>query len=465
MTLRLPAILALLAAAVFAAVYLIFLQGPHEPSVRGSCVDCNVIVIVIDAAREDHFGLYGYPKNTTPNIDRLAEKSIVFDTAISQATWTKPSIASLFTSVYPTRHTANGAMPMGGAVPAGTGLPESFITLAESFKSRGYSTLGVVTNNHISGKAGFGQGFDRYVGCPGDLCVTKTAVNGLDGFKGEKFLMYLHYIAPHAAYKPPVEYRGRFVEPGDEPVNTSIGDFRVYLAMNLTRPQVSYVISQYDAEIFFDDSLLGRLIAKLESTGQMNNTIIVITADHGEDFLDHPGAFGHIGVPHETQVRVPLIMRIPGAEAKASRIRQQVRLIDVMPTLINLTGGTAPTGIDGVNLAPAIDGRELNLEAYSEKRYVLNWTWLIGFRGSGLKCIVNVGLNGSLGRAQAFNLTADPHEDVDRAGVGGLGEYCRDKVGGYIKANHRPGKPAAVKAPKPTQNEAEVLKSLGYVTG
>ncbi len=453
-------ILALTSLGILALAYSSVVDGPESGEDFG-CRDCNVVLIVVDAARLDHFGLYGYPKNTTPNIDRLAGKSVVFENAISQATWTKPSVASLFTSLYPTRHTANGAAPIGGAVPAGTALPKSHITLAETFKSRGYSTFAVVTNNHISAKAGFGQGFDSYLGCTGDACVTDKAVKVIEGFKGGRFFMYLHYLAPHMPYSPRQELRGKFVEPKDEPVNTSISDFRVYLAMNLTGPQLAYVISQYDAEIFFDDMLIGRLISRLESAGLGGNTIVVITADHGEDFLDLPGAFGHIGAPYDTQVRVPLIMSIPNATP--GRVVQQVRLIDVMPTLIDLTGGTSPGGIDGVSLVPAVQGKQLGLEAYSEKRYTRRWNWLIGYRGKGIKCIVDVNLNGSLGRTRAYNLTVDPHEHADLADNWKIRGYCQDKVGGYLRANSKPGKPAAANSPKPGPKEAERLKSLGYV--
>jgi len=277
------------------------------------CKDCNVILIVIDALRQDHVGTYGYYRNTTPNIDKLAEKSIVFQNAISQDTWTKPSIATLFTSTYPTRHqTLFQITEVEGHVGMNQ-LPESLTTIAEIMSDNGYKTYGYVNNANIHPDLNFNQGFDEYERSLYDTQITKrirTIIEKKD--VDEKFFMYIHYLGPHGPYTPPGKYKSLFVEEDHEYINTSRKHRDIYDSLELSKRQIEYIIAQYDGEIRLTDQRVGNILSSLEEKGLMDKTIVIITSDHGESFNDpNIGRFGHGHIPYEGQILVPLIIHLP----------------------------------------------------------------------------------------------------------------------------------------------------------
>lgn len=445
--------LALLGASAFFG-----LANPPEGKVR-DCRDCNVIIIVLDAARRDHFGAYGYPKDTTPNINALAAESYVFDNVISQATRTKPSVASIFTSLYPSRH---GVSLMYGdeADPTGHALPDDVLTLAETFKNRSYKTYGLVRNGNIGPELNFGKGFDEYALVKDNAQLNDRMSGLIDRMPGQgRFFIYLHYFAPHAPYLSPNEYSTRFVEDGYSKVNTSTQKPRDYLLMNLSESQLSYVVSQYDGKLAYADSLVGMVLGRLRERGLLNRTLIVVTADHGEDFLDHPGLFGHGWEPYETQVRVPLILWDPASKSP-SRIAGQARIVDIMPTLIDLSGGSVPEGLDGVSLRPALLGQDMRLPAYSEN--ILGGDQdTLAVRLGNWKLICNL-VDGNLTGCRLYGLEKDPGEKAQINGEEDVKRRLTDQLREYYKANMRlrpagPGKIVLI-----SNETAEELRALGY---
>ncbi|MFH1404050.1 MAG: sulfatase [Candidatus Altiarchaeota archaeon] len=402
---------------------------------EGLCPDCNVLVILIDALRPDHMGCYGYDKDTSPNIDALSEKSFLFNNAVSQATWTKPSVASIFTSLNPGRHCT---LKFSNTIRDGldtNALPKKLTTIAEAFRNNGYRTYGITNNPFISPKLQFGRGFNTYklIGWSSptytnDRKATSEVLDILSrGGRNERKFIYLHYMGPHTEYNPPPPYNKMFLGGDYVFIDTRMKHQNEYNRINPGMLKVRYMVSQYDGEIAFIDSEVKTLLNGLMEEKMLEKTIVVITADHGE-FLgedindDGRREFGHVYPPHEIMVKVPLIMHVPGVDG-ARVISQQVRLIDLMPTLLSMTGGAIPDGLDGTDITPMLKGSEMNLTAYSEENnpevYSIrrgDWKYTYDFKKN----------TGSL-----YNITADPYEREPVANEGKVEDALREEMMDY----------------------------------
>ncbi|MBN1221941.1 MAG: sulfatase, partial [Candidatus Aminicenantes bacterium] len=272
--------------------------------------DCNVLLILIDALRPDHLPCYGYEKNTAPFISRLAEKGIVFENAISQSSWTKASVASLFTSLYPHNHTAKKWRDV---------LPLEVSTLAEELKAHGFVTYAVQTNTFIQARHNFDQGFDEYIESAYPECTAdRVADLSIEFFKKikerpEKFFAYLHFMDTHFPYDAPKTYREYFVDKdyvGDPDLSkVTLKDLRSGI-MNLSERNKDHIRALYDAEIRFVDDQVQKIIDSLKLLKLGDNTIIIITSDHGEEFWEH-GGFEHGHSMYNELLRVPLIIYNP----------------------------------------------------------------------------------------------------------------------------------------------------------
>ena len=351
----------------------------------------NVLLVVIDTLRADHLGAYGYGFPTTPNMDRLAARAIVFETVVSQAPWTAPAIASLFTGLYPSVHGLDGGIHWGeGATSAGGALPfavqktlpPGHQTLAEAFRRAGYSTAGFVSNLYVNAIFGFAQGFDHYdddhedyLLDDGEVKRRAEATNArvfewLRAGIEEPFFLVVHYNDPHWPYEPPPPYGQSFV-----------ADYKGLLTPTTTREVVvthravpppiseedlSYIVGLYDGEIQYVDAHLGRLLVAVGELPTKRNLVTVLTADHGEEFLDH-GAFNHGYTLYEEQTSVPFIVSAP-SRFEPRRVSQQIRLIDAAPTLLEMAGiDNENERFQGRSLVPLMAGLSLEpLDAFSE---------------------------------------------------------------------------------------------------
>ena len=242
----------LLFLALLMFLFLLFLRVNHQPrKTLYTCLDCNVILITMDAVRADHLGIYDYPKNTSPNIDNLAKEGIVFTQAYTQASWTLPSFASLFTSLYPSVHKV-------GYTDDTTKLNQHLKTLAEILKEKNYTTAAFITVPYISSYYNFNKGFDIYDESmvfsfkpsekPNCENITTKAIKWLEENKHTKFFLFLHYFGGHSPYNPPeryvkmfgFEYKGNLsLDKTDQELNE----------MNLTAEDVNYAITGYDGSI------------------------------------------------------------------------------------------------------------------------------------------------------------------------------------------------------------------------
>jgi len=276
----------------------------------------NVLFVVVDTLRWDHVGCYGAARKTTPFVDDYAAGATRFDRAYSVAPWTMPSVASMFTGLYPSRHGANSF---------GLGLTDEVDTLAEILQREGYATQGVISHTAIGARNNFQQGFDVYLESEArghdhlsTDGVTGQAIGKLEGLAaGEApFFLFVHYFDPHYNYKRHPEYgfaadaAGRL--DGEQPMRELLR-----MAPDMTPDESQFLRDLYDEEVRFTDAGIGRLLERLQVLGLDEDTIVILTADHGEEFLDH-GDLGHTGSLYEELVRVPLILRGPGRTTPGS---------------------------------------------------------------------------------------------------------------------------------------------------
>jgi arylsulfatase A-like enzyme len=320
----------------------------------------NILVIGIDTLRPDHLGCYGYGRATSPGIDRLAAEGVLFENTVSQSPWTLPSFATVFTSLYPSQH---------GAMSAVTSLRGSFPTLATILRETGYATGAVVNASVLRPEFGLDRGFDYYDPTPAKgrrADGTTDAVLGwIDQHRDEPFLMFAHYFDPHEPYAPPEPYDTLFYPEYEGSIGNAFvlhDHFPNVMGMNfedletLRADDWNHIKALYDGEIAFTDREVDRLLRGCEERGLLDRTIIVFLSDHGEEFFEHDG-FGHGHALYNEVIRVPLIVSYPRRLPQGKRIVQQVRLVDVMPTVLDLLEVTADKSIEGSSLVPLLTGQ------------------------------------------------------------------------------------------------------------
>jgi len=326
----------------------------------------NILLITIDTIRADHLGCYGYQKIKTPHIDQLAKEGVLFEKAFSPIPITLPSHTSILTGTYPTFH---------GIRNNGTyAVSESAETLSELLKNKGYTTAAFVSSYVLDKRFGLDQGFDVYddtLSQQGEQklgdkerqaeSVTQAAIRWLKEIKSAKFFLWVHYFDPHEHYQPPPpfcdEYAGRL----------------------------------YDGEIAYTDHWLGELLKTLQQTSLAENTLIVLTGDHGEGLGDHQERTHGIFI-YDTTLHIPLIFTCPQLLPKSMRIKSLVRLIDIAPTILAIAGNKPFKDMQGVSLLPLMQGKTNNLDLilYCESfypQYSHNWSPLVGLRTEKWKYI------------------------------------------------------------------------------
>lgn len=380
--------------ALTALIAAVALTGPSDrPSVALTEQSRLIVLVTIDALRADHLGIYGYARPTSPYIDAFARESLVIADAIAQAPYTKASIASLMTGLYPSAHktyttvaTIRDAMDgRVGDAPRTDVLPESVTTLAEALTARGYATAAITTNPFLIRAFGFAQGFDSFEFMAADGFAPADQVLGralriIESRDGRLFL-WVHLMEPHSPYDPGDAFERELppVLPARHmPADVSVPD---YLSARPSRDAAFYE-SLYDREIRLVDAAFGCFLTKLRRMPVWRDTVVVLTADHGEQFLEH-GALEHNTGLHDELIRVPLILRVPGHGSRF--LEAQAQLVDLMPTLVALGGAPAVAGLHGRDLHPLLRGEAHEPEpAYSElvgKQYAVrtrDWKLIAG---------------------------------------------------------------------------------------
>jgi arylsulfatase len=335
----------------------------------------NVVLVLVDTLRADALGCYGYGRPTSPFLDQLAAEGARFADATAAAAWTKPATGTVLTGLYPSRH---GALYHGSTLQ----LPEGKRTLAEAFRDAGYVTAGFVTNPNVKRVFGFDRGFQEYFDSPVEDTVTLAALREswggwllerltrrqfnwkyendvramnrhvlawLDANADRRFFLYVHTIDPHEPYDPPAEYARDFEQDHGLPL---FNERKRLVARDL-----------YDGEVRYTDDGLGELVAGLRERGAWDETLFVLTSDHGEQFLEH-GVLGHGFDLYQEVVRVPLLARGPGV-APALVVEQPVAIVDLAASVLELAGHGDPSGAfgDGRSFASLARGELADGEA------------------------------------------------------------------------------------------------------
>jgi arylsulfatase A-like enzyme/Flp pilus assembly protein TadD len=402
----------------------------------------NVLLITLDTTRADRIGAYGYAPAETPRLDRLAEEGVLFETAITPTAFTLPSHSSIMTGLYPPFH--------GVRLNGGSALADVHTTLAERLAGSGYRCGAVMGAFVLDQRWGLSQGFNVFddefemapeqkldlagVQRPADR-VIDIGLEWLDQPDERPFFAWLHLYDPHVPYEPPELYRSRFGNRG--------------------------MSGLYDGEIAFTDSQVGRLLDWIDEKGLAENTIVVVVGDHGESLGDH-GETEHGYFVYDATVRVPLIVRVPGSDLEGIRVPDQVRTIDVLPTILDLVDVEAPPPLHGESLVPLMiepDGEGPG-HAYSESMSVhlqYGWSALYSVRTTEHKFI-------DAPRAELYALGEDPAETRNLIrDVPDVAEELRSVLEN-LRSEIETGAPEIQEADLDDET-LSMLAALGYVGG
>lgn len=368
---------------------------------RVPCPGCNVVLISMDTVRSDHVGAYGYELPTTPNLDRLATRSAVFEHAVSQAAWTLPAHGSIMTGLYPGRL---------GVVryPAVRRLPDSTQTLAGVFSSAGYRTAGFTGGGFVSAHFGFDRGFQVYT-TDGRRFEHNldNAISWLELNRHRPFFLFFHGYNAHRPYYS--EAMDKLAVGLPEKIKRDRGG---YCGRNTRdRPEdLETIIAFYDASVHAADRRVGELLRALETLGLMDKTVLLVTSDHGEEFFEH-GNCDHVRFLYGEVINVPYVVYVPGFNPSGKRIRDTVPAsISVARTLLDLVG--VANTMPGVSLLPMIDGSATGFDGpvYSEADSVAG---RMGSRGPVVSIIKEreklIAFTGE-GSEEAYDLEVDPGE-------------------------------------------------------
>ncbi len=420
-------------AALLSAAF--FLAG-CKPGAPADASGMNLLVITLDTTRADALGLYGNRDATTPEIDRLGRAGLVFEQCYTPAPLTLPAHCSLFTGRYPVAH---GVRNNGTYV-----LPDSERTLAKVFRESGYETAAVVASFTVAAKFGLAQGFDTYdedfesgrvilnytAEIPADRVYGKFA-DWLGRRSGRKFFAWVHFYDAHSPYIPH----------GPAAANASPWTL-------------------YEGEVRYVDAHVGKIVQALRDKGLYESTVIVIVGDHGEAFCEHKER-GHGIFCYEESLRVPLVLHNPKLFREPKLVAGRVRLVDVMPSLLELFRMKAPADIQGRSFWPLAEGREKGRrEVYFESlfgREEFNWAPLSGLIDGPRKYI-------SLPEPELYDLEADPGETRNLfPGEQASARTIDAKLADFVRGAAAESRGAGRRELSPA--DVERLRALGYVSG
>jgi len=458
--------------ALLAAVWAWFALEPKTTSY-------NVLLISLDTTRRDHLSCYGYARQTTPEIDRLARDAMVFRNAHAVSNWTLPTHGSMFSGLYPSAHGARFVtqdLPhVNPEIPQGM-LAESCETLAEVLQAAGYRTGAVVANAfYVTRMHRMDQGFDdfdsRVTRSLGNYRaadeITNRALHWLAKEPRQPFFLFLNYMDPHIPYNPPPPFDRKFatqdnvaVEPRDSAFFLEQQD-----AVNTTGRVWNdethrMLVDRYDGEIAFADAQLGRVFDWLRQSGSYENTIIIVTADHGEAFGEQQVA-GHGHLLYESEIAVPMIVKPRGGGPVGER-NYRVSHVDILPTALELIDMPSPKGLSGRSMLES-ETRDLFVEKFASSLAKRDGQSRFGadqkaiYRGD-LKYIANAN-----GRFELYDLAKDPGELVDLSGrqadrVRILGEALAEWIESVEPLSQ--GRHVAIPV---NAEDLKSLKELGYV--
>lgn len=414
----------------------------------------NVLLLSVDTLRADHLGAYGYTPPTSPNIDAFAAGGILFERVSAQAPSTLLSHTALFTSQIPQHHGASHIrnLPLSAAA----------LTLTEVLAAEGYQAASFNSGGQLDNIFGLDQGFETYEEGPDafafSLGRTREWLAERER-RGEKrpFFLFLHTYEVHHPYTPNAEDLALFAKnySGSLPPEISVARLGSINGSRrrLDAEDLGFIIATYDAEIRAVDRGFGELLALLRQRNLLEDTVLVLTSDHGEEFGEHGWVGWHSHTLYEELLLVPLIFRLPGERFAGTRATQRVRSIDIAPTLLDLLGIPSPASFDGRSLVPLFSpgGRLEELPAIAFRDGPQGEVWQ-SFTLRRLK----------LNEGRLFDLDADPWERRDLATVDPDSRRRLEAELRRVVDRRQSLKATAVEL---GEEERERLRALGYVVG
>jgi len=393
-------------------------SGPSSDRVSPGydLIGANVLLITLDTTRADRIGAYDYPGAETPHLDALAAEGVLFEDTITPTAFTLPSHSSILTGLYPTYH--------GVRLNGGSALADVHTTFAERLADDGYRCGAFVGAFVLDGRWGLEQGFEHYdddfeiggdqrldlsgVQRPANE-VVDAALSWLSDGDQRPFFSLVHFYDPHTPYEPPEPYRSRFGRARARDLDLGENGSAATQSRRL-REWLDEQNALYDGEIAFADSQIGRLLEWLDVQGLADNTVVVVVGDHGEALGSH-GETEHGYFVYDYAVRVPFVIRLPDGDLRGIRVPQQVRTIDIMPTVLDLVGVEGPAKVHGESLLPLLTDpeREGPRFAFSESMapsLQYGWSPLYSVRTSDFKFI-------EAPRAELYDLSEDSGESTN----------------------------------------------------
>jgi len=454
----------------------------------------KIVLITIDTLRADHLSCYGYERRTSPNIDSLAAGGIVCTNVFAPASWTLPSMASLFTSVYPINHgVIHGiGLKMDQAIYVQEIFSPDLITLAQALQAHGYTTFGVSSHRSLDEKFGFARGFDYFTCLPFLAAqeVNEAVCNWEDKIKkAEKFFLWIHYFDPHSPYSAQspwareyalqahteviLDLEGRSVtdlanlmrnfKNGElpdslQPLRSELEQLIQNFQENTINPQ-DHNIALYDSEISYVDAHIGMLIKQFNL---YDDTLIIITADHGEEFLEH-GETGHGHNLYQQTIHIPLVVKLPHRQ-ESTVLNQPISLVDLMPTILDIIDVNPPAEILGTSFR----NEKKLLFWLKEKMSVsdIDYNYSEIDTGRTLKAIIappwKYIYNCKDTTGQLYNIVSDPLEINDLAGEKTRErDQLKDQLLRWMETSK--GYPTTKYDYELSPEDKEKLKGLGYL--
>lgn len=431
---------------------------------RAACRAKNVVLITLDAASASHFTAYGDAAEVAPNVDLLARDGIVFEDVFAPASYTLPSIASLFSGTYPQTH---------GVIDTSKRLGETTATLASELARRGYATLALVTNPNAGAAYGLDRGFEVFDElnrdpklwnegiAPTELAPRLEAHLRKNALK-KPFFLYVHVFQPHAPYRPPAPYLTTTPAPPADGTRARIDAFRLHQDDDWKAADFERLRELYRANLRYGDAGVRAVLDLLRASESIDDTIIAVVGDHGEAFGEH-GTLEHGDTAYAEEVRVPFIVRLPNSVGvKPMRIAGPHSLVDVAPTLLALVGGDdVPPPFDGLDRSPLIAGGGVARGAGAGiPRPVFQRSLgdrpQVAIRALGHTYIADLRTRSET----VFRLGLDPHERTPLRDADVLREYLRAELDAFL------GSRAHIAAPAAEADDAvRQASEIGYAAG
>jgi len=440
----------------------------------------NVVIIVMDTARQDRLDCYGYNRNTSPVLTELVKNSSTYTRAYTPGGWTPPAHASLFTGLFSIAHqTTQEAWKMG----------DSLTTLAEVFKTEGYETIGIIENPMLNKRNNFDQGFSRYYECwrfaeKGENRAFTLLKKSLNKRKARKpFFMFINLIEPHSPYDSSKQFKNQFISNQSVTLEKNMWPEFFLGKKTFTDDEIRHLNELYDAELLYVDYVIGKMMRELQSRNLWQDTVFIVTSDHGENIGDHE-MMDHVFSLHESIIKIPLIIHYPKLFPSGTSHEYPVQLTDIFPTLLEIIGADAKRY---PSQGRSLLGREAGDNGIVFSEYYFPKQALQGMDRKGLskykgkvspvdqyKRIIRTVIKdnmkliwGSDGKHELYNLRLDPGERVNLAANKDYVQTFQELIGMVNTLTKEYD--LKIQKAAPAQNEEldketlEKIKSLGYV--